>query len=353
MQTGIKKWCRTLLSGSLILFALPAGPNYKLNGFGFGSGGTDQSSSTNYSLNGITGDPSSGKASSTNYSLGAGLTFMQQAFVPVAPSFVNTGDWYKKLLLTIDASNNAADAKFAVAISSDGFATTSYVQNDATVGPVLGSEDYRTYAAWGGSSGSKVIGLRANTVYTVKVKAIQGIYTETGFGPTAAVATSDPHLTFAIRTDSTSTPPFAVQFSDLIAGTVVAGPDKIWADFSTNADYGGRVYVQSSFTGLKSAGLNYTIPSATGDLVALNEGFGAQAVSVAETSGGPFTISPPYNVSGSNVGVLDTSIRELFSTATSIIGASGSFAVKAKASSVTPASTDYSTTLTLVAAASF
>ncbi|MEX2054583.1 MAG: hypothetical protein WD972_00235 [Candidatus Andersenbacteria bacterium] len=338
------------------ILALPASTNYKLQGFGFGSGGTADSNSTNYRLNAITGEVSDDETASANYVVGPGLNFTQQADVPPAPSFTNPENYYDKLLLVIAPGPNPSDALFAVAISDDDFVTTEYVQSDGTVGATLGSEDYQTYAAWGGGSGENVIGLEADTTYKVKVKAMHGDFTETGYSATATAATVSPQLTFDIdvsATDTDTSPPYTIALSDLTAGSVITSAEKIWVDLSTNGNSGGTVYVVGSNAGLQSSHTAYTIASASANLTAASEGFGAQGSTATQSSGGPFSIAAAYNLSSENVGVTDTTIRDIFTTANPITAGRGSFLVKAKSSSVTPAAADYTETLTLIAAALF
>ncbi|MEX0649952.1 MAG: hypothetical protein WD200_03050 [Candidatus Andersenbacteria bacterium] len=336
---------------------MPASSNYQLRGFGFGSGGTADSSSDNYRLNAISGETSSSQLSGSSYDLGSGLNYIQQANVPPAPAFTNDGNYYNKLNLIIDNGSNPTDATFAIAISTDAFASeTNYIQSDNTVGATLGSEDYQTYASWGGASGFEVIGLEPGTTYTVKVKAMHGDFTETDWGPTDDAATAEPELSFDIdvsATDSDTSAPFTIDLGDLTAGSVIDSTEKIWVDLDTNAEGGGRVYVVGDNAGLVSSLTAYTIDSSTADLSAATEGYGAQGSSVAESSGGPLSITAAYDLSDDNVGVLDTAIREIFSTENPIVAGRGSFLIKAKSSAVTPAASDYTDILTLIASATF
>lgn len=336
------------ISAFIFLLVMPASNNYQLKDFGFGSGGTDVTSSGNYSLNAIAGEISAGKLSSATFGIGSGLTYTNQANVPVAPTFTNPNNYYNKLQLIIDASGNPTDTKFAIAISTDNFATiTNYVQSDNTVGTVLGIEDYKTYANWGGASGFFVIGLAANTTYQVKVKAMQGKFTETGFGLASTAATVNPTMSFGININT-------INFGNLPAGTVVDSPSSVTASFSTNGETGGKVYIIGKNAGLLSASKSYTIASATADLSSVAvQGFGAQIVSVAQSSGGPLLKVAPYDVAASNVGVVDTAVREIFSSANPIVGGSGIFLLKAKSLALTPAASDYSETLTVIASGSF
>lgn len=344
------------LAGGFFVFALPASTNYGLRDFGFGSGGQDAMISDNYSMEGLTGQTDAASLSGSEYALGGGLSFVQQAHVPPAPAFDNPDDQYDRLRLILDAGDNPTDSRFAVAISDDDWVTTRYVQSDMTVGSVLGSEDYRQYASWGGGSGGYVIGLSPDTAFKVRVKAMQGNFTETGYGPEAASATSTPKLSFDIDVSSSDTetaPPFSVPFGSLVAGTVVDSPVRVWVDFSTNGNSGGKVFVSGENGGLSSTSVGSTITSSTGDLSALSSGYGVQGSSVTQVSGGPLSIVAPYDGSLQTVGIIDMSIREILTSGNPVVNGRASFSLKAKSSSVTPAAGDYEDVLTVVATGNF
>jgi hypothetical protein len=312
--------------------------------------------SSSYAIEGIAGEQDATKLSGTTYDLGPGLQFTNQANVPPAPTFTNPANYYNKLKLVLSTGSNPSDTLFAIAISTDNFTTTNYVQSDTTVGATLGLEDYQTYSAWGGASGFTIIGLTAGTTYKVKVKSWQGKFTETGYGPESSASTVDARLTFDIdvsATDSDTDPPYITDIGSLVAGTVTSSPEKIWVDFDTNGESGGKVYVVANNAGLQSSRASYTISSVTGNLTALSEGFGAQGSSATQSAGGPFSITGAYNLSSNNVAVTDKTIREIFTTSAPVTSARGSFLLKAKSSAVTPAASDYTETLTVVASASF
>ncbi len=338
--------------GLFLFFVFPASTTYQLRDYGFGGGGAANSTSSNYALEGIVGEQSAGKLSGATYDLGSGLQFTNQANVPPAPTFTNPSSYYNKLKIVLDTGGNPSDAKFAIAISADGFAgDTRYVQSDNTVGAALGLEDYQTYTSWGSGSGVLIIGLVANTTYTVKVKAIQGKFTETGYGPNATAATISPTMTFDIDVAATDVDNSitATNFGNLYAGTVTDSPEKIWVDLITNGESGGKVYVYGTHAGLQSTLVSYTIGAVTGNLTSLTEGFGAQGASAT----GGLSVATAYNVAGDNVGITDTTIREIFTASTPLTAGRGSFLLKAKSSAVTPAASDYSETLTVIASASF
>ncbi len=347
---GWPYWMATLL-----VAALPASGSYHLDSYGFGSGGTANSSSNNYRVNGIAGDAASGTESSSNYKVRAGETHTKEANVPIV-AIANNASWYNKLLVTIDPQSNPSDAKFAIAISTDNFATTQYIKNDFTVGSSLSFSDYQTYAGWGSTSGVYVRGLKASTVYSVKAKAYTGKFTESPYGPVASAATVDPELSFDIdvsATDQSTSPPYAISLGNLLPGNVINSPQRVWVSLDTNGESGGKVYLSGQNAGLRSTTSAYTINSFTGDLSSAAEGFGVQGASATQSSGGPLSLSAPYNGSADNVGIADTTIRELFTAPDPITSGRGSFVLKAKSQTMTPASSDYAEILTAIASASF
>lgn len=206
-----------LILFSLFLFARPvlAGPqsdSYELVEYSFGSGSVASASSGNYFLFGSVGEVSGGQSNSLNFGVNDGLVFTMQANLPPAPTFTNPGDTYDRLHFVINTGSNPPDTRFAIAISTDDFASdTRYIQNDNTIGETLGDEDWQTYTDWGDATGEYVTGLSQNTTYTIKVKAEQGNFTETDYGPTASVATSVPSLTFGVDSHT-------VTFSNLNSG---------------------------------------------------------------------------------------------------------------------------------------
>lgn len=331
---------------------MPASTDYKLKDFGFGTGGAGNATSTDYAINGISGEQSNGQLSGASYKIGSGLVYTNQANVPPAPTFTNPSNYYNKLKIVIDTGSNPSDTKFAIAISTDNFVSdTRYVQSDDTVGATLGIEDYQTYTNWGGASGTLIIGLVPNTEYKVKVKAWQGKFTETNYGPIATASTIGPQMTFDIdvsasdEDNSVST----IDLGSLPAGTVVDSPTKIWVNFETNGENGGRVYVYSSNAGLQSSTVSYLISAVTDNLTSASEGFGAQG----STATNGLTEATFYDLSANNVGIVDTTIREIFTASAPTTNGRGSFLLKAKSSAVTPAASDYTETLTVIASASF
>jgi hypothetical protein len=349
-----EKWKRLMpVATFAFLLVMPASNDFKLKDYGFGSGGTGGSTSPIYSVEAITGELSGSQGTSPSYKIGPGMIYLGQANVPSAPTFDNPSSYYNKLRLIINTSNNPTDTKYAIAISNDDFVTTNYVQNDNTVGVTLGAEDYQTYTSWGGASGIYVIGLKNNTTYKVKVKAIQGKFSETGYGPTATAATVNPTLSFGVRTTSQPTPPFTINFGEMIPNSINTSPENILISIDTNGASGGMVYVSGSNVGLNSAAVGHKINSVTGNLSGMGEGFGAQGATANQTSGGPITIASLYNQGGDIVGIVDQTVRNIFDIAGPIVGGSGSFLLKSKPATTAPPSSDYTETLTIIAAGAF
>ncbi len=345
-----------LLSGGLLLLAaMPGTSNYELDTYGFGSGG-GTAGTGNYSLEGIAGELSTQSIGSDTYGLRPGLLGSQLANLPGAPTWQNPSDWYNKLQLIIDTSDNPGDTTYAVAISDDNFATTRYVQNDDTVGPSLGPEDFRDYTDWGGALGMNVIGLSPDTTYQVKVKARQGEFSETGFGPAASAATEQVSIVFDIdiaSTDTETSAPYHLAFGDVLPDTVTDSPELIWLDIASNAETGAFVYIVSQNNGLLSAATSYTIDAVTGDLGSLSEGIGAQNSSVAESGGGPLSPANPFDGSSQNIGAVDAQFRQLVTSPGPLSAGRASFLLKLKTTPTTPAAGDYVDVYTLIATAAF
>lgn len=337
----------------VFLLALPASNNYEMHDYSFGGGGTGLTSSSNYKAKGVLGE-TSGALDGTTYDMGAGLEFMQQANVPGALTFTNPANHYNKLKFVLNTGDNPSDAQFAIAISTDNFVTTNYIQADNTIGATA---VYQTYTTWGGASGAFVIGLATNTTYKVKAKAIHTLYNETQFGPESSASTSSVNLTYDLdvaSTDTESAPPYIVSFGTLSVGSVTTAADKIWVDLDTNADNGAFVYLYSNSSGLQSANASYTITSATADLTGVSEGYGIQIATVTQSSGGPLAKVSPYNGAMENVGIINTTSRNILTTSNApIVGGRASIFVKAKASTSTPAASDFSSTITMIASSTF
>ena len=345
-----------LLGGLLVpmfgLFAaMPASGSYQLKTYDFGNGG-GEGSSTNYRLDAATGTPT-GDGSSESYRITNGEIPTQNTNVPPAPTFTNPSNYYNRLHLVVQTGGNPSDTKYVIAISSDDFATTLFVQPDNSIGASFGIANYQTYTAWGGASGFDVLGLQPNTTYKVKLRALQGRYSESAFGPTASAATDPTTISFAATTTLSGSPPFTVNFSGLAPGSVFGADADVLINLSSNALNGGNVYIRSLNGGLLSATASYTLNSASADLSSAASGYGVQVLSTSATSGGPLNSVAPFNGSSNNVGQVTTSLQEILSTSSQITGGSATIRAKAKTDFTVPSTSDYTDRITFIAAMTF
>jgi hypothetical protein len=344
-----------LIAGVALFAALPATTNYKLNSYGFGSGGTAGSSTTTYKLEGTTGELSGSSGVST-HTVKPAFIETQQANVPKLSAFDNnSGQYYNRLHFVIDTQSNPTSATYLISVStSSTFASNvQYVQADGTLTATLSTSQYQTYSAWGGSSGSLVVGLNPSTTYYARVKATQGRFTESAWGPSSSATTGSPSLTFSLVTSSQPSPPFSVSLGTLTGSTINSSADTINTTLTTNGASGGDIYVRGQNGGLLSGLTGYKINGISTDLSSASEGFGAQSSSATQISGGPFTAQSPYSVSGTNVGIIDTTTRSLYSANQAVTGGSGQLLLKAKAAISAKVATDYQDVLTFIAAGNF
>ncbi len=148
-------------------------------------------------------------------------------------------------------------------------------------------------------------------------------------------------------------PPYIVDLGTLTAGSINTTTDSVNTSFSTNGTTGGNVYLTSKNGGLLSGSTAYKINSISNDLTAVSEGFGAQNTNVSQTSGGPYTVASPYNVSGNNVGIVTALTRSLYTSSLPVSGGNGVLVLKAKSATTDVAASDYQEVLTFVAAGNF
>jgi hypothetical protein len=340
------------IAAPIVYADLPATSTYKLNSYGFGSGGTANSSTSNYSLEGISGEISGQTATTTNYATKPGFVETQQANVPKV-TISNPSSYYDKLKFVIDQQNNPTDSKYALQVKSGdptcdfSSGTLKYVKSDLTVGSTLTTADYQTYTTWGGASGANIIGLTSSTTYCLRAKATQGQFTESGYGPSTSAATVGQQISFCVYTTSCGSGA-SVSFSSLVANNISNGSSTIGVDFATNANSGGNVYVYSANGGLQSAHASTTLPSASTNLSVAASGYGAQIASVSQ-----LTKVSPYDQSANTVGILSTNVNTILNASAPVIAGTASIQLQAKPSNTTPASNDYADVLTLIAAAAF
>jgi hypothetical protein len=340
----MRQYLVPFLSGIPLLFgSFSSSPTYQLQSYGINGAASNSSTSPTYDLEGETGQVQSVPASSPTYKGLSGSLQAQQADVPPAPTLSNgSGTYYNKLGLIINVGGNASDATYSVAVSSNGFTTTNYVQASGALGT---TPFFQNYTAWGGVSGTTIVGLASGTSYEVEVSAMEGQFTNSAYGPYASSTTASPSVSFSIT-------PTTLTLPALLTGAVETGAT-MSSTFATNGNYGGNIYVSDSNAGLKSLSRSYTIASIAGNLSSLTHGYGLQGVTATQTSGGPMSISATYNGTVNVVGALTTTPQILFTTSAAVTGGSATSRLLAKAASTDSAATDYTDTLTFIAAASF
>lgn len=348
----------------LPLLALSVGSSYQLDGYSFGGGGVNGGSSPNFNYQGKSGQIGNQLVGESGYNFGGGMAYERQSPVTNSPNLSNDGNWVSRLHLKISPYSGIGnttplpqDTKYVVAISEDNFITTKYVSgNDYGLISNYTINDYKTFADWGGSIGFDILGLNPGKTYTVKVRTMQGKFTESEWSQTATSMTANPVLTYDIDVsaiDAHTDPPYVLDLSNMYPDSIVTSTNRVWVSLETNSANGGGVFLYGQNGGLKSLSVGYTISSVSGNLSSLADGFGIQAVGATATLGGPFLVESLYGGTGDVVGSLDTLVRQMFYTLSPITSGRASFVIKAKSSNNTPAASDYSEVLTVVAAANF
>lgn len=238
------------LSSHFAYAQMATSTNYRLEDADFTFGGGTSSSATYNALYEV-GASADNKGTSSTYNLFPGDVLPWFPSTPPAPTFTNTtGQLYNALDYVINIGDNQTDTNYAIAISTNTFATTLYVQADLTVGTTT---VWQTYSVWGGGSGGRITGLDANTTYQIKVKARYGPDSETAFSQIATASTVNQTLSLVIsginsgstvagNTTNLTTTATGVPFSTLASG----GGAKIAAQnllVTTNALSGYTVYI--------------------------------------------------------------------------------------------------------------
>lgn len=191
------------LAWPLVSHAQLQSENYQLQDYSVGASTTDPSTgSTNFQLFAESGASTGGEAVGPNFQIMSGLAFANQADIPQTPTLENPVEYYDRLKFTLNPGSDPADTKYAIAISRDDFATTQFISADLTVVDELAAEDWQVYADWGGAQGEVVTGLLSGSDYAIKVKAIQGEFTESNYSLPAEASTVWPSLTFSVDGDA-------------------------------------------------------------------------------------------------------------------------------------------------------
>jgi hypothetical protein len=263
--------CILLTVSTTSVLATSESPNYQLQQYSFGSGGTAPgTSSTNNKIFGAAGEIE-GDPNSPNYIINGGLSGQTPANTPQTPTITNAFSNYDRLNFTLNPGSDPSDTTYAIAISYDNFATnTQYVSASLTLTNSLATGDWQTYTTWGGSSGATVSGLTANKTYTIKVKALQGDFSESTYSPTASANTILPSLTFSVSG--------SINLGNLSASNSFTSTANGTLTTSTNAYNGYNIYAYSTgpltIQGGSSTIANYSGTYASPKSWASGTGFG-------------------------------------------------------------------------------
>jgi hypothetical protein len=230
LEYKYKIWIATLL-----LLIAPAvavaqninSSNYRIEDSTFDGGG-ENSNSTNYSSRDSISDIDTSQSNSGNYKSSPGFQPGAYPGIPAQPTLVNTGGLLYNSLDFIIATGDGqqSDTTYAIAISSDNFATTYFIQTDDTLGT---TEAWQSYSGWGSGVGERVTGLLPNTTYKIKVKASYGsgsnaIDSESGYSLEASASTIAPSLVASI--------------AGISSGTAIAGVTTTVTSTSSAMGYG-------------------------------------------------------------------------------------------------------------------
>jgi hypothetical protein len=157
-------------------------------------------------------------------------------------------------------------------------------------------------------------------------------------------ASVDPSITFSLSANSSA-------FGSLSTGSVTTSSPNIDLTIATNANAGYTITVKDqgsgSAAGLYNSDASYNIASASATLSAGTEGYGIQGSSAQAT------IASPYNVSGNQVGALQTTAQNLATYNTSTSGNHTITVTHKAAISGSTKAGSYGDTLTYIATGNF
>jgi hypothetical protein len=263
-----------LLIPGVVIAQTTSSTNYQVEDGTFDGGG-ESSSSTNYTSRDSIGDFSDDGSQSTNYKVFAGFELPAYPGIPAVPTLTNTGGTLYNSLDFVMATGNGqqTDTTYAIAISSDNFTTTNYIQTDDTVGSTAA---FQTYANWNSSTGERVTGLSPSTTYKIKVKARYGADSESGWSQEASATTTAPDLT--------------IVFAGVSSGTTVGGVTTTTTSL-TNSIAFGSLTINSAKTAAHQVTVSTNATSGYASTVLQNNAL--------QTTGGANSIPPISGTNGS------------------------------------------------------
>ena len=263
--------------------------------------------------------------------------------------------------LLVDRAENGDGSLTTLSASWGAFNANSsgILKYEYSIGTTVAATDIKSWTDNGTATSVRTNGLslQTNKTYFINVRATDNATN------LSSVASSNgqyvtPTLTFDLdiggSSDPGSTnPPYSIDFGVLSVDSVVTSPSRAWLSLSSNSSNGSQIYIKGLNASLNSALASYNIISTTSDLSAVETGYGAQISTITHSSGSALTAVSPYNGAGNNVGIIDTSLRQLLYNSGSIVGGRASINLKAKIKNTTPASNDYNDTITIVSASAY
>ena len=140
-------------------------------------------------------------------------------------------------------------------------------------------------------------------------------------------------------------------FGQLTTSAVSASNPDVVVTMSCNSNGGATLKIHDagdgSNPGLYSTTVNTLVTSTSATLSAGTAGYGIQGtVNTGSGTGGTLTLNPTYDVSGDNVGGLTIADTDISSSSSPIANRETTVKHKAAISSLTPAASDYSDTIT-------
>lgn len=291
---------------------------------------------------------------------------------------------YDRAKIEIDDQDNPVDTLYLVAVSSDDFVTTYYLQSDHSIDTSYDINDFMTQCGLEGRDddntdcndptdggwdedlqSANISGLNQNTAYKVKVSALHGDFTGSAYSQTSTATTAVPSLEMDVdiaATNTESAAPYEINMGEMNVGTVNTATSYIWIDLATNWASGVTAYASDSNDGLRSSSTGGLIPSETEDLLADTNGTGGYGLRVESVSSvvlGPLLRNAIYYNAGLShkVGAVDSTppaTRLIYTeSAGSNIGplyqGRAKLSVKTRPIAVDPSASDYTDDITIVA----
>ncbi len=296
---------------------------------------------------------------------------------------------YNKAKIEIDSQENPTDAVYLVKLKTTDN-TEYYLKSDHTLGSSFDSSNFMTKCQLegidlnnldcdaSGDSGwnenlqsNNIFGLSSTTQYEASVMALNGDFTGTDFSEAEIATTTNPQMAFDLDIGLESNPivesstPYNIILEGISYLFPTTATNLIWFDMASNLPKGFNVYLKSKNEGLVSASKSASILSETEDLstdLNNNGGYGVKTYNYtpAETTLGPLLRASLFDTSSENsVGALTTENNQLFytndlsSNRGELLGGRAALYIKARAAAITPASSDYTDTLTTVVVGNF